>query len=334
MTVAVVILNWNGKKMLQRFLPEIVLHSTEASIYVIDNNSSDDSIAFIKNEFPNVKRVVNPDNLGYAGGYNLGLKGIKEDILCLINNDVRVTKNWLPPIIDFFKSNPNTQAAQPHILDENQPTKFEYAGAAGGYIDRFGYPFCRGRIFDTLEEDKGQYDGNEAVFWASGACLFIRNKLFNELEGFDEDFFMHQEEIDLCWRIRNFGGTTYSIGGSKVYHLGGASLPNSPLKVFYNYRNSLYMLLKNIPSIQLPLIFIIRLLLDGIAGLRFLLKGEFKNCFNILKAHVNVYVNLFKIIKKRRKINSKNPYYSLNSIVFNYFILKKSKISEIRLSKS
>ena len=142
MTVAVVILNWNGKKMLQRFLPEIVLHSKEASIYVIDNNSSDDSIAFIKNEFPNVKTVVNPDNLGYAGGYNLGLKGIKEDILCLINNDVRVTKNWLPPIIDFFKSNPNTQAAQPHILDENQPTKFEYAGAAGGYIDRFGYPFC------------------------------------------------------------------------------------------------------------------------------------------------------------------------------------------------
>ena len=180
------------------------------------------------------------------------------------------------------------------------------------YIDRFGYPFCRGRIFDTLEEDKGQYDGNEAVFWASGACLFIRNKLFNELEGFDEDFFMHQEEIDLCWRIRNFGGTTYSIGGSKVYHLGGASLPNSPLKVFYNYRNSLYMLLKNIPSIQLPLIFIIRLTSRRDSWICvFLLKGRITNCFEYIKGSSSMFTStFFRMFKKRRKTSSQTkPYY-------------------------
>lgn len=256
MTVALVVLNWNGKELLKRFLPEMLRYSKEATIYVIDNDSTDDSIDFLSTEFPEVNSIINTENLGYAGGYNAGLKGIKEELICLINNDIRVTKNWLPPIINFFKNNSNTGIVQPHILDEKDPSLFEYAGAAGGYIDRFGYPFCRGRIFDQIEQDQGQYEGNQNIFWASGACLFIRNALFQKLDGFDEDFFMHQEEIDLCWRANNAGSEVYCVGDSKVYHLGGASLPNSPLKVFFNYRNATYMLLKNVPTVQLPLYFV------------------------------------------------------------------------------
>ena len=334
MTVALVVLNWNGKELLKSFLPEMLRYSKEATIYVIDNDSTDDSIDFLSTEFPEVNSIKNTGNLGYAGGYNAGLKGIKEELICLINNDIRVTKNWLPPIINFFKNNSNTGIVQPHILDEKDPSLFEYAGAAGGYIDRFGYPFCRGRIFDQIEQDQGQYEGNQNIFWASGACLFIRNALFQELDGFDEDFFMHQEEIDLCWRANNAGNEVYCVGDSKVYHLGGASLPDSPLKVFYNYRNATYMLLKNVPTVQLPFILCCRLLLDGVAGIRFLLKGELRNCLSILKAHAHMYFNFFKMLRKRSDKKPKNGYYKLNSIVFQYFILKKSKFFNLRFSKS
>ena len=334
MTVALVVLNWNGKELLKRFLPEMLRYSKEATIYVIDNDSTDDSIDFLSTEFPEVNPIINTENLGYAGGYNAGLNGIKEELICLINNDIRVTKNWLPPIINFFKNNSNTGIVQPHILDEKDPSSFEYAGAAGGYIDRFGYPFCRGRIFDQIEQDQGQYDGNQNIFWASGACLFIRNALFQKLDGFDEDFFMHQEEIDLCWRANNAGSEVYCVGVSKVYHLGGASLPDSPLKVFYNYRNATYMLLKNVPTVQLPFILCCRLLLDGVAGIRFLLKGELRNCLSILKAHAHLYYNFFKMLRKRSGKKPKNSYYKLNSVVFQYFILKKSKFFNLRFSKS
>lgn len=334
MTVALVVLNWNGKELLKRFLPEMLRYSKEATIYVIDNDSTDDSIDFLSTEFPEVNPIINTENLGYAGGYNAGLNGIKEELICLINNDIRVTKNWLPPIINFFKNNSNTGIVQPHILDEKDPSLFEYAGAAGGYIDRFGYPFCRGRIFDQIEQDQGQYEGNQNIFWASGACFFIRNALFQKLDGFDEDFFMHQEEIDLCWRANNAGSEVYCVGVSKVYHLGGASLPDSPLKVFYNYRNATYMLLKNVPTVQLPFILCCRLLLDGVAGIRFLLKGELRNCLSILKAHAHLYYNFFKMLRKRSGKKPKNSYYKLNSVVFQYFILKKSKFFNLRFSKS
>jgi len=334
MTVALVVLNWNGKELLKRFLPEMLRYSKEATIYVIDNDSTDDSIDFLSTEFPEVNPIINTENLGYAGGYNAGLNGIKEELICLINNDIRVTKNWLPPIINFFKNNSNTGIVQPHILDEKDPSSFEYAGAAGGYIDRFGYPFCRGRIFDQIEQDQGQYEGNQNIFWASGACFFIRNALFQKLDGFDEDFFMHQEEIDLCWRANNAGSEVYCVGVSKVYHLGGASLPDSPLKVFYNYRNATYMLLKNVPTVQLPFILCCRLLLDGVAGIRFLLKGELRNCLSILKAHAHLYYNFFKMLRKRSGKKPKNSYYKLNSVVFQYFILKKSKFFNLRFSKS
>jgi GT2 family glycosyltransferase len=334
MTVALVVLNWNGKELLKRFLPEMLRYSKEATIYVIDNDSTDDSIDFLSTEFPEVNPIINTENLGYAGGYNAGLKGIKEELICLINNDIRVTKNWLPPIINFFKNNSNTGIVQPHILDEKDPSLFEYAGAAGGYIDRFGYPFCRGRIFDQIEQDQGQYEGNQNIFWASGACLFIRNALFQKLDGFDEDFFMHQDEIDLCWRANNAGSEVYCVGDSKVYHLGGASLPDSPLKVFYNYRNATYMLLKNVPTVELPFILCSRLLLDGVAGVRFLVKGELRNCLSILKAHAHLYYNFFKMLRKRSGKKPKNSYYKLNSVVFQYFILKKSKFLNLRFSKS
>ena len=334
MTVALVVLNWNGKEILKRFLPEMIQYSKEATIYVIDNNSTDDSIDFLTTEFPDVSRIINKENLGYAGGYNAGLKEIKEEIICLVNNDIRVTKNWLLPIINFFKNNSNTGIVQPHILDEKDPSLFEYAGAGGGYIDRLGYPFCRGRIFDQIEKDDGQYNGNQNVFWASGACLFIRNTLFQKLGGFDEDFFMHQEEIDLCWRANNLGSEVFCIGDSKVYHLGGTSLPESPLKVFYNYRNSTYMLLKNVPALQLPFILSSRLLLDGVAGIRFLLKGELRNCISILKAHAYMYFNFFKILGKRSSKKPQNSYYKLNSIVYQYFILKKTKFFNLTFSKS
>ncbi|MDB4643597.1 glycosyltransferase family 2 protein [Flavobacteriaceae bacterium] len=329
MKLALVLLNWNGVEMLKRFLPDLIEYSKEATIYVIDNNSTDNSVAHLKSNFPQINLIQNPSNLGYAGGYNKGLENIKEELLCLINNDIRVTENWLPPILKLFKSNPNIAAAQPHILDEKDHSKFEYAGAAGGYIDRFGYPFCRGRIFDHLEKDQGQFNGDESIFWASGACLFIRNELFKQANGFDEDFFMHQEEIDLCWRLKNRGYEIFSVGNSKVYHLGGASLPNSPRKVFYNYRNSLFMIIKNVPFITLPFIFFIRLILDGISGIRFLIKGEITNCMSIIKAHLLVYLNFYRMFKKRKRLHFKQNYYKTNSIVLKYFILNKNKIKDI-----
>jgi GT2 family glycosyltransferase len=329
MKLALVLLNWNGIEMLKRFLPDLIEYSKEATIYVIDNNSTDDSVAHLKSNFPQINLIQNPSNLGYAGGYNKGLENIKEELLCLINNDIRVTENWLPPILKLFKYNPNIAAAQPHILDEKDHYKFEYAGAAGGYIDRFGYPFCRGRIFDYLEKDQGQFNGDESIFWASGACLFIRNELFNQANGFDKDFFMHQEEIDLCWRLKNRGYEIFSVGNSKVYHLGGASLPNSPRKVFYNYRNSLFMIIKNVPLITLPFIFFTRLILDGISGIRFLIKGEITNCMSIIKAHLLVYLNFFRMFKKRKRLHFKQNYFKTNSIVLKYFILNKNKIKDI-----
>tara|TARA_B100000767_G_scaffold275748_1_gene315017 strand:- start:7182 stop:8186 length:1005 start_codon:yes stop_codon:yes gene_type:complete len=334
MSIALVILNWNGKKLLQRFLPDLVRYSKEAKIYLIDNASEDDSISFVKKEFTEITIIQNNENLGYAGGYNTGLKEIDEDILCLINNDLRVSKNWLLPIIEIFEKNPDTAIAQPHILDEKDPSKFEYAGAAGGYVDRFGYPFCRGRIFHHLEKDLGQYDKNKTIFWASGACFFIRNKIFKSAKGFDEDFFMHQEEIDLCWRVYNQGKEIYSIGKSKVYHLGGGSLPDSPKKVFYNFRNSMYLILKNVPSIPLFFIFLARLFLDGIAGIHFLLKGEVKNFLSIIKAHFFIYLNIFKILRKRQEIVTDRPYFLTNSVVFQFFLKKKCKYSDLKFPES
>jgi len=330
MKVAIVILNWNGKKILEQFLPSVLEYSQEATIYIADNASTDESIPFLKERFNEVIIIQNKTNGGFAKGYNDALTNITEDLLILINNDVGVTKNWLKPIINEFKSDSSLIAAQPKILDFNNKKYFEYAGAGGGFIDQLGYPYCRGRIFNTIEKDMGQYNDIKKIFWATGACLIIKNNEFKKLNGFDENFFAHQEEIDLCWRIQLTGGTIKYIGNSTVYHVGGATLSNlNPTKTFYNFRNSLLMLVKNIKSSKVYTILLIRLLLDGIAGLHFLIQGKWKHTLAIIKAHLSFYRLLPSYINKKSKNRKQIKYYHIKSIVWNYFIRKNRIFKEV-----
>ncbi|MFK7050252.1 N-acetylglucosaminyl-diphospho-decaprenol L-rhamnosyltransferase [Flavobacterium columnare] len=323
--IAVVILNWNGQKLLEQFLPSVIQYSPEATIYVADNNSNDNSISFVKEQFPHIKIIKNKDNFGYAKGYNEALKHVEEDIYALVNSDIEVTKNWLEPIEKLFDENPKIAIAQPKILDYKNKVMFEYAGAAGGFIDRYGFPFCRGRIFETLEQDNGQYDDVIDIFWATGACFFIRKEIFRELNGLDADFFAHQEEIDLCWRAFNKGYMIKYCGFSTVYHVGGATLKTgSPEKTFLNFRNSLWMMTKNLPTSQLIPILFVRMLLDGMAGIKFLVELKPKHFWAILRSHYYFYTNFSKQFKKR-STNQKGNYYKINSIVYRYFI-KNGKI--------
>jgi len=248
--IAVVILNWNGKALLEKFLPSVIQFSRDdAEIYVADNNSIDDSIAFLKEKYPEIKIIKNKTNGGYAKGYNDALKHVDADVFALVNSDIEVAKGWLKPVIKQFKKNKNTAAIQPKILDYKDKSKFEYAGAAGGFIDFMGYPYCKGRIFMELEKDKNQYNDTYDIFWATGACFFIRSEVFYQLKGFDEDYFAHQEEIDLCWRIQNEGYNIQYVGLSTVYHVGGATLKETnPHKTFLNFRNSLFSICKNVPK--------------------------------------------------------------------------------------
>lgn len=322
MKLAIVILNWNGKKLLQKFLPSVIKHSNEAIIYIVDNASTDDSVSYIKTHFPLIKIIQNKNNGGYAKGYNDAIKHIEADIFCLLNNDVEVTKNWLAPIVEVFKNDPKTAIIQPKILDYNNKSCFEYAGAAGGFIDKYAYPYCRGRIFNTLEKDKGQYNNTLEIFWASGACFFVRSKLFKEINGFDEHFFAHMEEIDLCWRAKNLGHSVKYIGASEVYHVGGATLSNTNSKKTYlNFRNSLFTLTKNAKG-NLFTILIVRLTLDGVAALKFFFELKPKHAFAILKAHFSFYYHLFKFLKKRNSTTNKIKYYQKTSIVVDYFVNK------------
>lgn len=324
-SVAIALLNWNGKRLLKRFLPEVILNSSGAVIYLIDNHSTDDSVNYVKENHPSVKIIPLNDNYGYAGGYNKGLIQVKEDLICLLNNDVLVKQGWLPPILAHFENHPKTAIAQPHIMDLNQTNKFEYAGAAGGFIDRLGYPYCRGRIFDHLEEDNGQYDTDEKIFWASGACFFVRNEVFQSLKGFDEDFFAHMEEIDFCWRAFNLNLNVYSLFQSKVYHLGGGTLKLSPKKTYLNFRNSLYLLAKNLPKKRFHRIFE-RMLWDGVAVLFFLMKLKFWSAFAIVRAHFSFYKNFKKICQKRSDSSFFIHYFTVNNLPFRYFFLKKNNL--------
>jgi GT2 family glycosyltransferase len=329
MNIAVVILNWNGTKLLEQFLPSVVKYSPEADIYVADNASTDDSIAFLKANFPKVKIVENESNFGFAKGYNDALQSVDADIYALVNSDIEVTENWLKPIIETFENEPKTAIIQPKILDFKSKEYFEYAGAAGGFMDKYGYMFCRGRIFETLEKDNRQYDDNCEIFWASGACFFIRSSVYNELKGFDADFFAHQEEIDLCWRAFNKGHSIKYNSESLVYHVGGATLQHgNPKKTFLNFRNSLLMMLKNLPKNQLFPILFIRLILDGIAGIQFLMKGQFKHLLAILKAHFAFYWLFYRNYNKRDDFQSKK-YYFTKSIVYLYFINKVKVFNNI-----
>ncbi|WP_299220422.1 glycosyltransferase family 2 protein [uncultured Aquimarina sp.] len=330
MNIAVVILNWNGRSLLEQFLPSVIEHSKEATIYIADNASSDDSVDYIKTSFPEVKIIQNEVNGGYAKGYNDALAKINADIYCLLNSDVEVTEHWLTPIIKAFETSEKVAAIQPKILDYKKKNYFEYAGAAGGFMDKLGYPYCRGRIFETLEEDKGQYNDTLDIFWASGACLFIRKSVFEEVGKLDEDFFAHQEEIDLCWRIRNHGYDIQYIGTSEVYHLGGATLEvMNPRKTFLNFRNNLLMMVKNTSGASIWIIIFIRMLLDGVAGFKYILERKPSHCLAILKAHFGFYKKLPTFVKKRKKSRDRRKYYFISSVVWQYYILNKKLFNHL-----
>ena len=324
MKLAIAILNWNGKTLLEKFLPSVVQYADDADIYVIDNGSTDESISFLKTHHPKVQIIALENNYGFTGGYNRGLKQIKSDLFCLLNSDIRVTPNWLSPVYEEFFKHPNLGIAMPKILDEKKPTHFEYAGAAGGFIDRFGYPYCRGRIFQSIEKDLNQYPTTTYnIFWATGACMFIRSEIFWQLGGFDEDYFAHQEEIDLCWRAHNQNIEIRYIGNSTVYHLGGSTLKSSnPAKTYLNFRNSIFNLVKNAPTKGIIPTILLRLVLDGVAAFHFLLLGKPNHFWAVIRAHCSFYSALGILMTKRNALKSttKNNYYRVTSIVWLHFV--------------
>jgi len=318
--IAVVILNWNGKSWLEQFLPTVILHSKQAEIYVVDNASTDDSVSYLQKEFPNVHIVLNDGNYGFAKGYNRGLKHIDAELYCLLNSDVEVTENWLEPILQLYYNHPEIAAIQPKILSYANKDKFEFAGAAGGFIDNLGYPYCRGRIFDETEIDYGQYDDEYEIFWASGCAFFIRSQDFWEQNGFDERFFAHQEEIDLCWRLNNSGRKIYYTSKSKVYHVGGGTLnKQSPQKTYLNFRNNLTMLAKNLPFPKVVWLIFVRLCLDGIAGIYFGIKNGFSHLWAVVRAHFGFYAQLPESIRRRGSHQMKN-YYATKWLIFKHFL--------------
>lgn len=285
MKLAVVILNYNGASMLSRFLPSVLKYSPGAEIVVADNASTDDSVAVVADGFPAVRLIRLDRNYGFADGYNMALEQVEAEYFLLLNSDVEVTEGWLAPMLSFMENNPKAVACQPKILAYNNKTQFEYAGAAGGFIDRYGYPYCRGRLFDTVEEDNGQYNDVCRVFWATGAAMMVRSDAFRKAGGFDGRFFAHMEEIDLCWRMLARGGEIYVVPQSMVYHVGGATLKKSnPRKTFLNFRNNLLMLYKNLPVGELRGVMRVRALLDYVAALKFLLTGAWGDFKAVLRA--------------------------------------------------
>ena len=334
--VAVVILNWNGIRFLKDFLPGVVANSAPHKVIIADNASTDGSADFIRTNFPQVGIIENGANLGFTGGYNKALKEIDAEYYVLLNSDIEVTPNWVDPVIALMESDKSIAACQPKILDYKNKQHFEYAGAAGGYIDRLGYPYCRGRIFDTLEEDKGQYNDVVDIFWATGACMFIRAKVFHELGGFDEDFFAHMEEIDICWRIQRAGYRIVFTPESSIYHIGGGTLPkNNARKTYLNFRNNLTMLIKHHPLKRLIWIYPLRLVLDGVAAIKFWLAGGgFKDLKAIAKAHFYIYAHLPSILKKRVSLKTPKNIPALrtkeakNNIIVNYYLKNKRFFSQ------
>ena len=321
--VAVAILNWNGKHWLEKFLPNVLRYSNQAQISIIDNASNDDSINFVQENFLQVKIISNKENLGFTEGYNQGLKQIDEEIYCLLNSDVEVTEGWLNPILALFEIDKDIAVIQPKILDYNKKTYFEFAGAGGGLIDNLGYTYCRGRLFESIEEDLGQYDDETQIFWASGCCFFIRREDFWQVGGFDSNFFAHQEEIDLCWRLNNLGRKVFYTGKSLVYHVGGGTLnKQNPRKTFLNIRNNLLMLLKNLPWKFAIWIIPFRLFLDFWAALYFGYRDGRKHFWAVFKAHISFYIYAIRTIRLRSKIQKSNYYYS-KYIVFHYFLCKR-----------
>lgn len=336
-TIAVVILNWNGKQLLERFLPGIIENTPPGvEIIVADNASTDDSLKTLKEIFPPVRIIALDKNYGFAGGYNRALQQVAADYYVLLNSDMEVTAEWIEPCIRLMESNTEVAACQPKIRSLNNPGYFEYAGAAGGFVDHLGFPFCRGRIFDTLEKDKGQYDDYCDIFWATGASMFIRAAAFHKAGGFDEHFFAHMEEVDLCWRLQNLGYRIMICPRSLVFHLGGGSLPpSSPRKTYLNFRNSLWMLAKNLPGRYLYPRILLRLALDTIAAVKFLSQGQYRDHWAVMKAHMAFFRRFRMMRRKSRQLPETIPAMLYRkSIVIDYFIRGKKCFSDLRFKAS
>ncbi|MDA9139981.1 glycosyltransferase family 2 protein [Flavobacteriaceae bacterium] len=327
--IALVVLNYNGITLLQKFINDLIVNSPEADVVLIDNHSSDGSAHWFKSNYPDHQCIELDKNYGYAGGYNEGLRQVKHSLYGLLNSDIWVPSLWLPPLLEQFKLHEEVAILQPHILDYKKQSYFEYAGAAGGYIDQYGFPFCRGRILQRVEQDTGQYDQTRAVFWASGACFLIRSEVFWKLGGFDSDFFAHQEEIDLCWRAYNNGYKAQSVGSSKVYHIGGATLAPSVQKVYLNHRNSLYMLAKNLPKHKRLSILFTRLLLDGFIGLGYLFQLKFLHLWAIIRAHFAFYQSFKRMVNKSTRQPQRTDYFFTVSILLNYFLRRRLYFSDL-----
>lgn len=332
--VAIVILNWNGRRFLEQFLPSVMQTAyAKYEVIVADNASTDDSISFLENEYPSIRMIRLQQNHGFAKGYNEALKQVQADYYMLLNSDVEVEPNWLTPMVALLDANPQIAACQPKLLSFHHKKLFEYAGAAGGWIDHYGYPFSKGRVFETCEEDKGQYDQQEPVFWASGAALFIRPSVFHEMKGFDEYFFAHMEEIDLCWRIQLAGHQVYSCPASVVYHVGGGTLPQgNPRKTFLNFRNNHIMLYKNLDWWAKVRVMPYRFCLDVVSGCKGLINGNGRYLLAILKAHFAFLGWLFFHQKKSVFPSSRKGavHGVLNgNVVWQYFVKKKTRFSEI-----
>jgi GT2 family glycosyltransferase len=334
-SVGIVILNWNGRKYLEQFLPSVIANSPGCEVIVADNASSDDSVAFLKSNFPEVRLILLAQNFGFCEGYNQALKQVNTEYYVLLNSDVLVTPGWVEPIYALMKGNPDIAACQPKIKSYHEPHLLEYAGAGGGLIDVFGYPFCRGRIFDTLEEDKGQYNDTSEIFWATGACMFVRASDFHDLGGLEPAFFAHMEEIDLCWRLQNKNRKIFYCGQSEVYHVGGGTLHKSnPRKTFLNYRNGLSLLVKNLADEDYFSTMFIRILLDWISAVKFLVSGQTADAKAIYKAHQEVYKKRLYWRQKRVLQTNKKPISKLHgiyprSLVWAYFAEGKKRFSDL-----
>ncbi len=324
-SVAIVILNWNGRHFLEKYLPGVEHHSRlpNVSVVVADNASTDDSLSYLREHHPNVRMIVLDKNYGFAEGYNMALRQIDAEYYVLLNSDAEVTEGWLQPMLDLMHRHPETAACMPKILSAEDRTRFEHAGAAGGFMDKYGYTFCRGRLFDTTEKDCGQYDTEAEIFWASGACCMIRAELFREFDGFDGFFFAHMEEVDLCWRMKNAGYSIRCTPESTVYHVGGGMLPQkSPFKTYLNYRNNLLMMYKNLPRRHRRKILTIRMILDAVSCMHSLLQGDGSVLKAVWKAHID-YRKLRRNYRSPDTSKSVLSYPSCvyrRSVVYQYFV--------------
>ena len=329
---AIVILNWNGRSMLERFLPSVVANSGDAQLVVADNGSTDDSVAFMKERYPQVRLILLDRNYGFAEGYNKALAQVDADYYVLLNSDVECTPQWIEPVVEMMEDDPQIAVAQPKLLMYDQRDTFEYAGGAGGFIDKYGYPFCRGRLFTTLEKDHGQYDNSCDIFWATGACMFVRANVWNELRGLDGDFFAHMEEIDFCWRTHLAGYRVCYCPQSTVFHVGGGTLPkSSPFKTELNFRNNLSMLYKNLPEKRRGRVLSLRMWLDRVAAIKFLLEGHVGEYRAVRKAHKQYRAWKPQLCEKRKKNGTHpvpNVYQGL--LLPEYYLLGRKTFASLR----